>query len=81
MLKPETFPTAQPLPIEALKQVLEDAGPEVQKLFVTALNIFAGPYAANQTYADKKAGLECLTCGQRVPDQHHVPCATKSPIC
>jgi len=45
MPEPETHPTAPPLPIEALKRVLEDAGPEVQKLFVTALNTFVYPYA------------------------------------
>ena len=45
-------------PIEELERILEDAGPEVRTLFATALNTFAGAYAGNLSYLDKKEGLE-----------------------
>lgn len=53
-------PTA---PIKELESILEAAGDDVKKLFGVALSSFAGPYAANQSYADKKAGLERVIRG------------------
>jgi hypothetical protein len=46
-----------------LEQILTDAGPDIKKLFATALNTFAGPYAANHTFKDKKDGLERVIRG------------------
>lgn len=49
--------------MEELEQTLKDAGPEIKKLFATAVNLFAGPYSAGQAYKDKKDGLERVLRG------------------
>jgi hypothetical protein len=49
--------------MEELEQILNDAGPDIKKLFATTVNLFAGPYAAGQTYKDKKEGLERVLRG------------------
>lgn len=51
-------PTKESSPVEELERILDDAGPEVKTLFATALNTFAGAYAGNLSFLDKKKGLE-----------------------
>lgn len=47
-------------PIDSLRQILADAGEDIETIFGPAISAYAGPFAANQSPKDKYAALERL---------------------
>jgi hypothetical protein len=60
----EQIPPSDAPPIAELVDIVDQAGTDIRGIFGAVLTSFAGPYAINETYAEKKAGLERLIRGQ-----------------